>query len=396
MITKDIPNISNSHSSKTIEDEDISARTSEQNIAIFSKYAISHHELGKGAYASVFKGNLKSNPETLVAVKSVKILKKPGFNEKLRREMTILMKFDHKNIVKLYDVAILDDKMFFFLEFCDGGDLNNHLQASGNILSEDEVLIIFKQLCEAMKQLYQNNIIHRDLKPANILLQQNTIKLTDFGFAREVFTGMNQASEFTRLGTPIYMSPQILNSIPFSSKTDIWSLGVLIYEMLYGKTPWVGKTPQDLLNHILKNPLKFLEFSKNDHYQSSLLKKPPPVSNEMKELLKKMLEVTEEKRISWEDIFEHDIFRKKNSGETILTKKTGEEKKEDDDVSFDQSKNIKEGNEKENYNSNINGISSGKNLILHEIRPEIQKKNKEKPMSQSKEPKKGFLSMFCC
>jgi len=377
---------------KTPDDEDIFSRTKEENHAIFSKYAITHQDLGQGAYACVYKGHMKSNPQIIVAVKSIKILKKPGFTEKLRREMTILMKFDHQNIVKLYDVALLDEKVFLFLEFCNGGDLSNKLVNSGGILSEEEVLPMFKQICEAMKQLYNSNIIHRDLKPANILMQDNIIKLTDFGFAREVFTGMNEANEFTRLGTPIYMSPQILNSIPFSSKTDIWSLGILIYEMLFGKTPWAGNTPQDLLKNILKSPLKFMENHSMNNYHSPLIKKPPPVSAEMKDLLKRMLEITEEKRITWEELFDHDVFKVKIPVPMDII---NEEKKENEPMSNSLS-NL----EKNEKVIEVKKNGSIENLPLKEIKyAPPEKKNKPKVMlSKSQEPqkKKGFLSMFCC
>lgn len=393
------------YTTKTLTDEDVFSRSKEENSAVMSKYSFTQEALGQGAYASVYKGYLKSNPEQVVAIKTIKILKKPGFSEKLRREMSILMKFDHPNIVKLYDVAIMEEKVFLFLEFCEGGDLNNKLIQSGNILAESEVMPIFKQLLEAMKELYKNNIIHRDLKPANILLQNNVVKLTDFGFAREVFTGMYEAFEFTRLGTPIYMSPQILNSIPFSTKTDIWSLGIMIYEMLYGKTPWSGNTPQGLLQHILKTPLKFPEpVNKNiNGYSNGLVKKISPLSNEIKELLKKMLEVTEEKRISWEEIFEHPIFNEKKDIEgqnfvnAVAQKEEAEEKKENENIPVKNQENINLAKEEP---KKIN--SKEKIEILGEIRPSEQQKQTKKNrgvISQSneqKEKKKGFLSMFCC
>ena len=93
-------------------------------------------------------------------------------------------------------------------------------------------------------EMYKNNVIHRDLKPANILLvNRNLIKLTDFGFAREL-SNMDTPSHLTRVGSPLYMSPQILKGDAFSSKCDVWSLGVIIYQMLYGKTPWMASTPK--------------------------------------------------------------------------------------------------------------------------------------------------------
>lgn len=97
------------------------------------------------------------------------------------------------------------------------------------------------------------NIIHRDIKPANILLKEGKAKISDFGFAKCLDTcGMDEQTKKTYLGTPLYMSPQILQEEPFSSKCDIWSLGMMFYEMLYGKTPWTGKTPWYVFNIIIQ------------------------------------------------------------------------------------------------------------------------------------------------
>lgn len=227
-------------------------------------------------------------------------------------------------------------------------------------------------------------------------MKNNLVKLTDFGFAREVFTGMYEASEFTRLGTPIYMSPQILNSIPFSSKTDIWSLGIMIYEMLYGKTPWTGTTPQNLLKHILKTPLKFPEPMMNG-YSNALVKKLPPISNEMKELLKRMLEVTEEKRINWEEMFEHEIFKEKK-----IVQEIHEEKKEIDIKVEKKAESINVDNNNDSKNG-INSLSNSKkienNMILGEIHAENPKEKLKRPMSNPKdqpikEKKKDFWECF--
>lgn len=377
---------------KTPDEENFFTRTKEENLAILQKYNITQQPLGQGAYSNVYKAILRSDPQVVVAVKIIKILLKPGFNEKLRREMTILMKFDHQNIVKLYDVVMLDDKVFLFLEFCSGGDLNNKISSMGGLLSEEEVLPIFKQICEAMRQLFNNNIIHRDLKPANILVQDDIVKLTDFGFAREVFTDMNEANEFTRLGTPIYMSPQILRGVPFSCKTDIWSLGIMIYEMLYGKTPWVGKTPQDLLKNIINYPLKFHDPQGLNSYASPLVKKKfTPVSAEMKDLLQKMLCLNEEKRISWEELFEHDVFKQK-SKPPVQIEAINEEKKEKEILSNSV-------HEKPENPPEVKRRGSSHDLPLKEIKPEKKPKPKvmvSKPQAESKKKGGGFLSMFCC
>lgn len=108
--------------------------------------------------------------------------------------------------------------------------------------------------------LYNQSIIHRDIKPANILLHEGKAAISDFGFARCLESqGMDEQVRMSFLGTPLYMSPQILKEDKFSSRCDIWSLGMVFYEMLYGHTPWTGKTPVQLLSNIKDQPLVFPE-----------------------------------------------------------------------------------------------------------------------------------------
>lgn len=94
------------------------------------------------------------------------------------------------------------------------------------------------QICNGFLALVREGIIHRDLKPANIMVKGTTLKIGDFGFAKK--THGTKVQKQTIVGTPLYMSPQILKSQPYSSKCDIWALGFLFYEMLHGKTPWTG------------------------------------------------------------------------------------------------------------------------------------------------------------
>ena len=112
---------------------------------------------------------------------------------------------------------------------------------------------------EGFKKLYKSKIIHRDIKPANILLHNGVAKITDFGFARVIETEMNgyfiysnfkDPAYLSRVGSPLYMSPQILEGLPFSAKCDVWSLGVIFFEMLYGRTPWTGENAFNLLENI--------------------------------------------------------------------------------------------------------------------------------------------------
>ena len=115
---------------------------------------------------------------------------------------------------------------------------------------------ILKQICNGFKVVHEKNIIHRDIKPANFLLHKGVIKIADFGFAR-VVDSVDEQEALTFLGSPLYMPPQILAKDKFSSKCDVWSLGVTIYEILFGRPPFTAKSPPELLENIRKKPLVF-------------------------------------------------------------------------------------------------------------------------------------------
>lgn len=182
-----------------------------------------------------------------------------------------------------------------FLEYCRDGDLKELLRTKKGILSESEAMHYFRQIIEGFKVLYQNRIIHRDIKPANILLHEGIAKITDFGFARVVEGDMEKSGQFSKVGTPLYMSPQILNDQKFSAKTDVWSLGMMLYEMLYGKTPWTAESPVKLFENIKNIALDFPD--------------KPVRSQEVKDLLKLMLIVGDKERISWLELFNHPLCK---------------------------------------------------------------------------------------
>ena len=106
---------------------------------------------------------------------------------------------------------------------------------------------------------------------------------------------MNDPAYLSRLGSPLYMAPQILEGQPFSAKCDVWSIGVMFFELLYGRTPWTGENQVGLLQNIKKMPLKFPD--------------TPVRSLKVKELISSMLIVAEKDRISWEGVFNHDIIK---------------------------------------------------------------------------------------
>ena len=176
----------------------------------------------------------------------------------LETEINIMKKLNHQNIVKLFDVVLTSNSIYLIMEFCAGGDLKRYCR--NKKLTEDQALTILKQIASGFQQIVKRGIIHRDLKPANILVHEGVFKICDFGFAK--FFGEEGRMARTCVGTPIYMSPQVLNQQSYTNKTDIWSLGILYYELLFAKVPFSGITEQELYRNIVRGPLSIPSCSK--------------------------------------------------------------------------------------------------------------------------------------
>lgn len=140
-------------------------------------------------------------------------------------------------------------------------DLNTLITKEGR-LQEKVALRIFRDIVAACSFLYDRNVFHRDLKPENILLSNGNAKISDFGFAKalEEAEKKDNPTVQTSIGTPFYMSPEILNNEPYSIKCDVWSLGVTLYKMLYGMCPWSAQNITDLIKMVKRK----IEFPKND------------------------------------------------------------------------------------------------------------------------------------
>ena len=139
------------------------------------------------------------------------------------------------------------NNFYFVYEFCNGGTLENQLKERGT-LQEKIALNYFSQIVAAFKILNKHNIMHRDLKPENLLLHDGIIKLADFGFCKPLKDARDLSQ--TMLGSPIYMAPEILKGEVYTMKADIWSLGVVLYEMIYGFCPFEEKTIARLISLI--------------------------------------------------------------------------------------------------------------------------------------------------
>jgi len=170
-------------------------------------------------------------------------------------EATLLSRLKHPNIVAFIDSFKSANHLHIVMEYADGGDLDSHIKKRrGKLLSEEEVLHMFVQIALALKHIHDRKILHRDLKSQNIFLTlQGYVKLGDFGVSRVLERTVDLAA--TQVGTPYYMPPEICNGTKYNSKCDIWSLGVILFELMTLSLPFKGSNMQQLVRNITSQPV---------------------------------------------------------------------------------------------------------------------------------------------
>jgi DNA helicase-2/ATP-dependent DNA helicase PcrA len=172
----------------------------------------------------------------------------------LKDEARLLASLDHPNIVRFYNMDVIDKKFVMVMEHIDGNNLRDIITEGGIPVKESASILL--QVLDALKYAHGNNVLHRDLKPENVLIthkdDEGKVKITDFGLAKFIRSGSISASS---AGTPIYMAPETWSG-SFSEKSDIWSLGVVLYELLTGAPPFLDDTLEGLKRKISKT--KFL------------------------------------------------------------------------------------------------------------------------------------------
>lgn len=251
--------------------------------------------IGHGAFAVVFKGRYQADKSKIVAIKSItkkNLAKSQNLLEKEIKILKELTELQHENVVALLDCKETVTNVFLVMEYCNGGDLADYLHGMAT-LSEDTIRLFLKQISGAMRALNAKGVVHRDLKPQNILLcyksidassssstchsrhrpssassssggsssvsssmtsknpNDITLKIADFGFARFLDDGVMMT---TLCGSPLYMAPEVIMSLQYGAKADLWSIGTIVFQCLTGKAPFHAQTPQQLKMFYEKNP----------------------------------------------------------------------------------------------------------------------------------------------
>lgn len=249
--------------------------------------------IGEGHFGKVLLAKDRRTREKF----AVKVIKKDSKEMRsqtlIQRELDILRLVNHPNIVRLYDLFDTQEKLYFVLEYMSGGALYEVLSSKDIHFSEERASAIIKDILHGLAYLHSKGIVHRDVKPENILTTAKTwpftSKLADFGLSNFLDAGALES----KVGTPYFCAREVVTNETYGSKADLWSLGVVAYEMLSGRKPFEGSHTKSVLYAILDGkyafPTKQWEF----------------ISWEAKDFITKLICIDVDKRMSAVDALQH-------------------------------------------------------------------------------------------
>jgi serine/threonine protein kinase len=299
-----------------------------KNNDFLSDYEIKE-TIGKGTFSIVKLGINKATNEKV----AIKILKKKKMQRKkdksrLDREISILKRLHHINVIKIHKITEEIDNYYIVMEYCENGELFNYIVAHQR-LSEEETAYFFYQLINGLDYIHHKNIVHRDLKPENLLLSQgNVLKIVDFGLSNYYYPDGKLLS--TPCGSPCYASPEMVCGNKYNGfRIDIWSCGIIIFAMICGYLPFEDSNNEILFQKIMKCKVDY----------------PDYLSDDVLDIMNKIIVIDPNKRITIEQIKRHPFY---------LKGKDEFEKKHKDLVSqVEYDMNKIDNNDIEDYNNDI-------------------------------------------
>ena len=299
-----------------------------QSSKYIGKYQIIK-KIGEGSYAKIYKVKKDSSDKTYV-LKNIPVSEEDYSSMKeILNESSILSTCDNIYVVKYYDSFFYSGTFNIITEFCPYGDLFGYIKfykERGSKIEEKIIWIIFIQLSLGLSYLHHKKILHRDIKTKNIFIKNNlTVKIGDFGIAKILNSTSSYAHTF--IGTPYYISPELCKDQPYNDKSDVWSLGCVLYELCTLNHPFEGGTQVEIYEKIMTQKFKAIS---------------PEYSLELKKMVDLLLEKDEKKRPKMKDILKMKCVIDRANKYNI-------------NINLNENGIIEE--EKNGINSNINNIS---------------------------------------
>ena len=269
-------------------------------------------ELGRGTFGIVYK--IKNNKDgKLYAMKRIlksKILRNTYLNQAFWKEIQIMKTLSCENSVQFIDFFQSINNYNVLMDLCNE-DLYKYLKTKNSGLPIEEVKNILLQLNNVFKKMYNHKIMHRDLKLQNIMIKfknningEYIVKLADYGFSKFLDNDLMAKSH---LGTPITMAPEVIEKKAYTMKADLWSVGVIIYQLLFNTIPFKGNDEKGILENILSKP--------------SFLK---TTDENLNDLINKLLVIDPDYRLGWEEYFKHPFFNEKKDDNNFRYEKIKE------------------------------------------------------------------------
>ena len=359
----------NNNNNKKVENkssQNILNENSTKDKQIFYEYKIGQYliqkTIGQGTFGKVKLGIYIPTKEKV----AIKILEKEKMTEKddeirVKREFDMLKEFNHPNVIMVTEIFESVDSFYSVMEFCEGGELFNYIVEKKRI-PEDEASFFYYQIISGLEYIHSLGIVHRDLKPENLLLtHDHLIKIIDFGLSN-YYKENNSELLITPCGSPCYASPEMVAGKKYDGiKIDIWSTGIILYAMLCGYLPFEDKDNDKLFNKIMECKVIF------PHY----------ISNNARDLIKKILVIDPNERISINDIKNHPFYKRGKFlfNEMFTIKKI-------------QIKNEEESKNDSNKIKNNNSICDDKNKTSNEITGKTNKDLEENKKNEEKKENK--------
>merc|ERR1719201_3259764 len=250
--------------------------------------------LGKGKFSIVYMAK-RLTDNAMCALKKINIfdMMVPKQREKCLKEVRLLQSLDHPNIVKLKDSFIDNNELLIIVEWAEKGDLKRLIRRAASMdihFKDTEMWEYSRQLASALDHMHQKRIMHRDLKPANIFVSMDgSLKLGDLGLGR--FFSSQTLEAFSKVGTPLYMSPEVLRGAGYDMRSDVWSLGCVFYELCVCRSPFKHPEKNMSLYDL------FLAISKGTYDPL-----PEGFSSDLRETVDGMLTLEVGKRMSMEEV----------------------------------------------------------------------------------------------